>query len=238
MAVQVKFADYDFEDRVERWRSRRTPVIDAASVPKRDGLIITGGKLGPREIEVQGTLMGSSTTDLRNQRDNLLAGILKKTANLTLFDDRYVEARVVQYTDNYIEGSALCATQFSIVFLATLPYMRSTTLSSSEVSTTTSTNTDFNITTTGNYETFTKITITAPVASDVTNSFQLFNLTRDEDFQFLGTIVQNTSFIMDAFVVPPTFKNNGVSAVSDFRGDPIKLNAGLNNMRAINRCRC
>ena len=232
MSIQYKFGTYDFTDTIEESRTRDNIIIDAASVPRRHGQVIQGGKVGVREYELNGRLFGSTAENLRSLRDNLRAGIFHRTENLTIFSDRFVEARLLSYADNYVDGAAMEAMDFSLVFQSTLPFEQSVELQSETTVTTTSTNTDFNITNDGNFEAFAKITITAP-GSSISNNLTFTNLTRDEEFSFLGTILATKSLIVDYRVLPPTVTNNLVDDIDNYSGDFPKLSAGINNMRVV-----
>lgn len=230
MAVSVKFGTYDFTDTINSWVTRRNVTLDAASVPIRDGLSIQGGKLGPVEIELRGLLMGSTIAAVRTLKDSLLAGITNRTENLTLNDDRFVEARVAQFNEQWIEGAALLALEFVITFVSTLPYEQSVTLQSSTVVTTTASNQDFSITNAGNYPAYAKITVTAP-GGGISNDLTVYNLTRNESFAYYGTIASGQSLVVDGMALPPSVENNGDDDIVLFSGDFIKIDAGINSFR-------
>lgn len=233
MAIDIKFGSYDFTDTIETWRVRQGITLDTASVPRRDGLVIQGGKQSAREYELTGSLMSDTSTGLRTLRDSLLAGIMNKTANLTLFDDRFVEARVANYADDYVQGSALLAMVFNVIFVSTLPFERSVTFNSDSTVTTTSGNTDIVINNAGNVATFTKITITAP-GGGISNNLSIQNTTNSQLMTFTGDISASTDLVIDAVTNPkPSVANDGTDAYQNFTGYFIKLDPGNNTIRAI-----
>lgn len=232
--IQVRFGGYDFGQQVEQWREVSNIVMDAASVPTRDGLLIRGGKMGPREIELRGSLMAASETALRDLRDALRNGILNKTDDLTLMDDRFVKCRVTSYADDFVPGSGLTVMRFSTVLTSDLPYEQTVALQSSGAqTTTTSGNTDFNVTNNGNRTVWAKVTVTAPGGGAISNNLSVANLSRSESFEYLGDIAAGESLVVDGTASPPTVENDGVDDTANFDGQYIRLAPGTNVIRVV-----
>lgn len=232
MSISVKFGGYDFKEYVEEWREMTNIITDSAEVPGRDGSYIRGGRLGPREFELRGSLDAASENALRTLRNALRAGILKKTANLTILDDRYVKCRCTAYSDDYVPGSALLVLNFTAIFTSDLPYEQTVALQASGIITsTTSGDTDISVTNAGNQAAWVRITIDAPVSTPISNNLSVENVMTGKTFNYLGDIAAGESLVVDTLVNPPTVKNNGVDDIANFDGSFIQLDPGVNTIR-------
>lgn len=229
--VLLRFGSYSFNQDILSWSTRTDILVDAASIPKRDGQIITGGKVAVREYELRGQLVADTPTDLRTLRDTMMQSLVNRLDNLYLFDDRYIEAQMVSFGDSYVEGTALTALDFIIVFQSTLPYELSETLQSETLITTTSGNQILQVTNAGNYTAYAKITVTAPSSPAISNDCTITNQTTDEEFEYVGTIAVDTSLVVDGTVVPFTVTNDGTSDIANYSGDVIELSPGTNNIQ-------
>lgn len=229
--VLLRFGSYAFGSDILSWSTRTDVSVDAAEIPKRDGQIITGGKLSVREYELRGQLVAATPTALRTLRDTMMQTLANRTDNLYLFDDRYVEARLISISESFVEGAALCALDFILIFQSTLPYELGTTLQSGTLLTTTSGNQTLQITNAGNYTAYAKIKVTAPSSPSIVNDCTVTNLTTDEAFEYVGTVAVNKSLVVDGTVVPFTVTNDGTADVANYSGDVIKLTPGTNNIQ-------
>ena len=225
--VGIRFHTYEFGDKITGWQRRQAFVLNAAEIPRRDGQVIRGGKLGIKEYEVRGTLVGDTPDEVRTQFDAMMAVLANRTANLYLLDDRYTEARLVGYTDSYPDGSALGVLDFILTFQSSLPYELSETLQSQSYTTISVNAETFNVTNNGNYDAFVKITVTAP-GSAITADCQINNLTTSDSFSYLGTISATKKLIVNSFSVPFTVYNDGTSDIANYSGAIIKLSPGVN----------
>ena len=228
--VGTRFHTYSFNNDIEGWSVKIDFPLDGADIPKRDGVLINSGKVGQRVYQLKGQIQASTPTALRTARDAMLQVIANRTGNLYLFTDRFAEARLTKYSEAIVDGSGIEALDFILEFTCSEPFEQSETLNSSSLTTSTSGDSTYTVTNNGNYETFAKITVTAP-ASSIVNDILVSNTTRDETFTFLGTLAGTKALIVNSLVTPFTVTNDGVDAVSDFSGEVIKLSPGANTIK-------
>lgn len=228
--VSIKFGTYDFGETISNWERKQSVILDAAEIPRRDGQVIQGGKQGIREYTLSGHFQGDTPEAVRELYDDMMSIVANRTDKLYLLDDRFAECRLVDYSDSFVEGSALTVLDFILTFQSTLPYEQSDTLNSTQYTTTTTNPEAFAVVNAGNYPAFIKITITAPGTSIVADC-TVSNVTSDDSFSYLGTIATTKSLIINGLNVPFTVHNDSVSDIANYSGVQLKLLAGSNTLR-------
>jgi len=228
--VLFKFANYLFTDKIEEWKTKDKPILDLGAVPRSHGSIINGGRIGSKIITIKGSLEASTALLLRDKLNALKVGIFNITGNLTKFDDRFIECRLQSYSDDYNEGTALTSLNFTASFISTVPFWKSANLNSSNVTTTTSGNTDIVITNNGNFETPIRITVTgATLISDIS----VENITTGKSLSYTGLLSTSNSVVISGLVVPPIVENDGTNDITNFSGSFLMLQPGTNTIRLV-----
>ena len=228
MTVSVKFGTFDFQDSVERYDIRQRPRVKQIVVPRRDGVRTEIASLGALDIRVGGQFHASSQTALRTQFDSLKSLLLKRKEQLTLFDDRFVDAQVRSYADTFVPGSGMLSARYDVAFVADLPFLQSVTLNQ-DVQNITVSPTTFDVTIGGNTSTRPVIRIENTSGADIVNNIRIENLTTGKASVYVGTLVAGKTLVID--MLNRDMLNDNVSDLLNFQGQFWELRQALNQLK-------
>jgi len=228
MAVSIKFGAFDFQGSVERYDIRQSPRLKQIVVPRRDGARTEVASLGALVISVSGQIHASTQAALRTQFDNLKSSLLKRKDQLTLFDDRFVEAQVKSYGDTFVPGSGMLSARYDVGFLADLPFLQSIALNQ-DVQTVAVSPTTFNVTIGGNADTRPVIRIENTSGADIVNNIRIENLTTGKASVYIGTLLKDKTLLID--MLNRDVLNDNVSDLNSFQGQFWELKQALNQLK-------
>jgi phage-related protein len=228
MAVQLTFGSYAFGSSVERYAVTQKPRTKQIVVPRRDGVRMDIPPLGPLEIRLSGRLIDTTQAGLRSQFDSLKAALLKKRDRLTLFDDRFVDALLVSYGDDFVPGAGMLAARYDLTFVGELPFLQSVTLNSNSQTVSVSPTT-WNVTAAGNTRTRPVIRITNTSGGSIVNNIKVENLTLGKALVFTGALAAGRTLVLD--MQARTITNDNVEDLTNWQGEFWELAVGANSLK-------
>jgi phage-related protein len=240
MANQIlTFDSVDLSDYIASWQESAGARINAMSVPKRHGALVSDSIVEePRIIGVTGRLVSQTSAEtLRGTLDTLAELFARRKKRLQLWDDRYVIASKSRFQHGYLPGSSMKAIDFSLEFFCDDPFWYALTPdSSSRTLDSSDTLVDlpntiykeaFTLTNNGTVPVFPKITVTAGASVPLT-TIVVRNLTTGRQWTYTGTVAVTKALVCDG----NTFRvdNDGVEDLANWAGDFTYLQAGNNSM--------
>jgi len=228
MTVQITFGSYEFGTSVERYAVTQKPRTKQIVVPRRDGVRMDIPPLGPLEVRLSGRLIDTTQTGLRTQFDVLKATLLKKRDRLTLFDDRFVDALLASYGDDFVPGSAMLAARYDLTFIGELPFLQSVALNSNSQTASTSPH-SWSVTAAGTARTRPTIRITNNSGGSIANNIKIENLTLGKALVFTGTLAAGRTLVMD--MQARTITNDNIEDLTNWQGEFWELAVGTNALK-------
>lgn len=219
----IAFDSVDLEPYVGTWQEQANSRINAVTVPRRHGALVTDTIVEDvRTIQLTGRIQDDDQLELRNKLDLLSELFTRRNKRLQLWDDRYIIADKAQWGFAYVPGSALRAADFSLQFFCPDPFWYGTVASDVDYDLA---QTDIPIDITNNIYrrlltinndggvyVYPTITVT-PGLTPLTRVIAR-NMTNGRMFQYTGTVAPGTTLVinMAAFTV----ENNGVEDLNNF----------------------
>jgi phage-related protein len=194
-------------------------------IPMKDGALITEAQLSPLAVTLKGTLVGSSSGHLRQQKDNFLKAMLIGTQPLYIWDDRYVTAQVKEL--NYDYKAAMSFMPFQISFQAGTPFWVAASATTSQLTTGATTPTSYTINASGSAPGRPAVYFIANAAGTL-STISYENSTTGQSFAYQGMVALNSTLCIDCQAM--TITQDGADVVGSFSGDFIKLMNGANAM--------
>jgi phage-related protein len=218
---KISIADFDI---------KLAKAIAQADLPKTDGSVIPIGRKRNIAIKVKGVIIGTNYDNLRSNLDALKAALESDAEQqLTFDDDRFIR---VQYTGfSYSYRTLRTFADFSFDVIAQDPFWYAASLSSDDRTPTSTV--AYNVTNSGNAPTRVKVTITKTGSGSVVDEIKFENVTTGEMFQYRGTLASGDDLVVNNRLdqLRKTVLNDGANAISDFEGDFITLDPGVNSMK-------
>lgn len=201
--------------------------IQTTNIPVTDGAIAETAKIGPKTINIEGDIAGTSYDNLRTNLDALHAGLLNGLQKLTKDNERYIYCQLKDFSYAYDHMTRRAT--WSASFVAHFPFwLAETPTTDSRVPTS---GTGYTITNAGNAPTRLKVEVTADGA--ITDACKIENTTTGEFFQYRGTIATTKKLEVDNRYDTDDFQvlNNNVDDIVNFEGDFITLDPGDNTIK-------
>jgi len=226
----LKYGDYTFPN--QTFEVEGFPIsasIRAQVVARKDGGVIQGGLAIARKFKIKGRIHNDTQAASIAELDDLQAALIpgKETPQ----DFQYIEGRVINSFLNKLTVKQVLGTDHSVLNIqATLvsdnPYFVATGSSSSFVLDVVG-NTSFDITSNGNVENSPIIYFMANAAA-IVDDIQLDNSTTSQQLIYRGTVLASNGVLINNDNL--TVLNNSEDDISNFEGDFIELNAGVNTI--------
>jgi len=235
----IAFDGVPLDDYFATWQEQANSRINAVTVPRRHGALVTDTIVeDPRIIQATGRMQADDPEDLRDIIDTLSELFTRRGKRLQLWDDRYIVANKAQFGFTYVVGSALRAADFSVQFFCPDPFWYGTVatavdydLAQTDIPIDITNNIyrrNISILNEGGLYVYPTITVT-PGLTPLTRVIAR-NMTNGRMFQFTGTVAPGTSLVinMAAFTV----MNNGVEDLNHYiNSDFWAFEAGLNDVQ-------
>jgi phage-related protein len=233
----LTFDNVDISGYVGTWQESANARINAVTVPRRHGALISDAVVQDvRQIRISGTLLSLTALGLRTILDTLTELFARQGKRLQLWDDQYITAYKSSFTWKYIEGSALCAADYSIALVCVDPFWYSTTSNLQGPTFNSMTFLDFTnhiytqSFTLNNPGTFVAYPAYTFQMADAAVKVDFQNLTIGRRFTYAAAFGGGgTTLVIDTSGF--TVNNNGVSDLIHWSGDFVWLNPGANSMQ-------
>lgn len=209
---------------IKKIAEKSSKPVKTVNIPNIDGAISEEAKIGPKNITIEGDIVGSSYDSLRSNLDALHAALLNGIQKLTKDNERYIYCQLkdFSYAYDHMTRSASWAAQF----IAHFPFWLAETAETDTRSPATAT--PYNLWHGGNAPTRVKVEITANGA--ISDAFKLENSTAGKTFQYRGTIAAAKTVEIDNRFDSDDFQvlNDGTADMTNFEGDFPIMEAGSN----------
>lgn len=201
--------------------------VQTTNIPVTDGAIAETAKIGPKNINIEGDIAGTSYDDLRTNIDALHAGLLNGLQKLTKDNERYIYCQLKDFSYAYDHMTRRAT--WSASFVAHYPFWLATNPTTDNRAP--SSGVGYQVTNAGNAPTRLKVEITAD--AQITDACKVENTTTVKSFQFRGTVLTTKKLEVDNRYDTDDFEvlNNAVDEHTNFEGDFLTLNAGANEIK-------
>jgi len=219
----IAFDGVQLDDYFATWQEQANSRINAVTVPRRHGALITDSVVeDPRIIGVTGRMQNDDPEDLRDIIDQLSELFQRRNKRLQLWSDRFITAYKSQFGFAYVPGSGMRAADFSLQFFCPDPFWYDTTpdavdfdLAQTDLALDITNNKyrrEITVTNDGDVYVYPTITVT-PGGTPLT-TIVARNITSGRMFTYLGTVAVGTALVvnMAAFTV----ENNGIEDLQNF----------------------
>ncbi len=221
----IAFDGVELEDYFATWQEQANSRINAVTVPRRHGALITETVVeDPRIVKIVGRAQAADAEDLRDTLDMLSALFARRNKRLQLWDDRYILAYKSTFGFSYVVGSALRAVDFSVEFFCPDPFWYALNPESEDYDLTSAdvpidiTNNKYRRTVTVSLDSDTYVypTIRVTTGANPLTTVVVRNITTGRMFQYVGTVAVGTELEVDMAGFEVT--NNGVEDLQNFQG--------------------
>jgi hypothetical protein len=226
--IQLKFGSLALDSTnsitIKKITEKSAKPVQTVNIPYADGAIAEETKIGPKNITIEGDIIGSSYDSLRTNLDALHAGLLNGVQKLTKDNERYIYCQLKEFSFAYDHMTRRAT--WSAQFVAHYPFWLSETAETDRRAPATAST--YNIWHGGNAPTRLKVEVTANGA--ISDAFKLENSTAGKTFQYRGTIAASKTVEIDNRYDTDDFQvlNDSVDDINNFEGDFMIMDAGSN----------
>jgi hypothetical protein len=235
--IQLKFGTLSLDTTnnitISGISEKNSKPVQTFNIPVTDGAIAETAKIGPKTINIDGDIVGTSYDNLRSNIDALHAGLLGQgLAKLTKDNERYIYCQLKDFSYSYdhLTRRATWSAQFVGHFpfwLSETEYNSITTDASAPRS-----GVGWNVTNAGNAPTRVKIIANPGPLLSIDDLFKFENTTLGQAFQYRGNIGSTDYLEVDNRYDSDDFQCllTSVDDIANFEGDFITLTSGVNTV--------
>lgn len=228
--IQLKFGSLSLDSTnnitISKISEKSTKPVQTTNIPVTDGAIAETAKIGPKTINVEGDIAGSSYDDLRTNLDALHVGLLNGLQKLTKDNERYIYCQLKDFSYSYDHMTRRAT--WSASFVAHFPFWLAETATTDERTPTSGEG--YVLTNAGNAPTRVKLEITP--SAEMADACKVENSTSGDILQYRGTVAAADKLEIDNRYDTDDFEvlNDNVDDHENFEGDFMTLNAGNNTI--------
>jgi hypothetical protein len=229
--IQLKFGTLSFDSTnniaISGISEKSAKPVQTTNIPVTDGAITETARIGPKTINIQGDIAGSSYDDLRTNIDSLHAGLLGQgLAKLTKDNERYIYCQLKDFS--YAYDHLTRRATWSASFTAHFPFWLAETATTDAESPLSAVG--WKVYNAGNAPTRVKFTLTAGIVMN--DACKIENTTTGQSSQYRGAISADDTIEIDNRFDTDDFECLAMSAddIVNFEGDFIDLAAGSNDI--------
>jgi phage-related protein len=228
--IQLKFGSLALDSTnnitISKISEKSAKPVQTVNIPVTDGAIAETAKIGPKTINIEGDIAGSSYDDLRTNLDALHAGLLNGVQKLTKDNERYIYCQLKDFSFAYDHMTRRAT--WSASFVAHFPFWLAETATEDEDTPTSGVG--YTVTNAGNAPARCKIEVLAD--AETADACKIENSTTGQSFQYRGTIAAADVLEVDNRYDTDDFEvlNDGTDDHANFEGDFITLDPGNNTI--------